>query len=120
MTKYMISVWYPEGGEPPPPDELEVIMHAVDAVHTEMMERGVWVFGGALHPDSTATVVRATGDRATGFDMLVTDGPYVESKEQLGGFSVVDVPDLDEALVWADKLARVLHPLPLEVRPFQD
>jgi hypothetical protein len=116
----MISVWYPEGGEPPPPDELEVIMRDVDALHTEMQTAGVWLFGGGLHPPSTATVVRSTGERAAGDDLLVTDGPFVESKEQLGGFSVVDVADLDEALVWAGKLADVLAPLPIEVRPFQD
>jgi hypothetical protein len=116
----MISVWYPEGGEPPPPDELEMIMRDVDALHTEMQTAGVWLFGGGLHPPSTATVVRSTGERNAGGDLLVTDGPFVESKEQLGGFSVVDVADLDEALVWAGKLADVLAPLPIEVRPFQD
>ena len=114
MTRYMVSVWYPAGAIKPPPEELEVIMHNVQAVHEEMDKAGVWVFGGALHPSSTATVVREGGG-----DLLVTDGPYVESKEQLGGFSVVDVADLDEALVWAGKLAHVLNPLPIEVRPFE-
>lgn len=115
MTKYMIGVWYPAGATQPPPDELEVIMNGVQALHDEMATAGVWVFGGGLHDSSTATVVRADGD-----DLLVTDGPFVESKEQLGGFSVIDVADLDEALVWAGKLARVLVPLPIEVRPFQN
>ena len=114
MTRYMVSVWYPAGAIKPPPDELEVIMHNAQAVHEEMEKAGVWVFAGGLHPSSTATVVRESGD-----DLLVTDGPYVETKEQLGGFSVVDVADLDEALVWAGKLARVLRPLPIEVRPFE-
>ena len=74
----------------------------------------VWVFGGALHGPDASTVVRANGA-----DVLVTDGPYVETKEQLGGFSIVDVADLDEALAWAGRLAHVV-PLPIEVRPFQD
>ena len=115
MTKYMISVWYPAGAEPPPPDELEVIMHNVQAIHDDMARAGVWMFGGALHDATTATVLRATGS-----EVLVTDGPYVESKEQLGGYSIIDVADLDDALGWADRLARVLEPLPVEVRPFQD
>jgi hypothetical protein len=115
MTKYMIGVWYPEGGTPPPPDELEVIMSGVQGVHEDMAKAGVWVFGGALHGPDASTVVRATGA-----DVLVTDGPYVETKEQLGGFSIVDVADLDEALVWAGRLAHVLVPLSVEVRPFQD
>jgi hypothetical protein len=120
MTKYMINLWYPAGAVKPPPEELDLIMRDVDALHTEMQTAGVWVFGGGLHPARTSTVVRATGERGSGSDVLVTDGPYVESKEQLGGFSVVDVADLDEALVWAGKLADVLAPLPIEVRPFQD
>jgi len=120
MTKYMISLWYPADAVQPPPDELDAIMRDVDALHTEMQTAGVWLFGGGLHAASTATVVRATGERNSGSDVLVTDGPFVESKEQLGGFSVVDVADLDEAMAWAGKLADVLAPLPIEVRPFQD
>ena len=120
MTRYMISVWYPAGAVQPPADELAAIMRDVDALHTEMQTAGVWVFSGGLHPSSTATVVRATGERGGDSDVLVTDGPFVESKEQLGGFSVIDTGDLDEALDWAGRLVKVLAPLPVEVRPFQD
>jgi hypothetical protein len=115
MTQYLLSVWYPTDATPPPPDELEVIMRNVEAVRADMAKAGVWVFSGALHEASTATVVRATG----GGDVLVTDGPFVESKEQLGGFTIIDAGDLDEALAWAERTANALGSLPVEVRPFQ-
>ena len=114
MSKYMIGVWYPEGGTPPPPDELEVIMNGVQAVHDDMAKAGVWVFGGALHGPDASTVVRANGA-----DVLVTDGPYVETKEHLGGFTVITAPDLDAALDWGRKLADVTG-LPIEVWPLRD
>jgi hypothetical protein len=71
------------------------------------------VFNGGLHPPDTATVVAARGD-----DVLVTDGPYLEGKEHIGGFLVIEAPDLDAALEWGRKTARVVR-LPIEVRPFQ-
>jgi hypothetical protein len=83
-------------------------MRDVDALAEEMKTAGVWVFAGGLHPPSTATVVR--GD-------LTTDGPYTEAKEHLGGFTVIDAPDLDAALHWARKTSRATT-LPIEVRPF--
>jgi hypothetical protein len=78
------------------------------------METGAWVFGGGLHPASTATVVRAQGG-----ETMITDGPYAETKEQIGGFWVIEAPDLDAALEWARK-ATVACRGPIEVRPFQD
>lgn len=113
MTRYLLSIYQPEG-ESPPPEMLEPIMRDVAALRRQMMDAGVWVFDGGLHPPVTATVVRAAGD-----DVLTTDGPYVEGKEHLGGFTVVDAPDLDAALGWARRLAAAIHPLPVEVRPFQ-
>lgn len=115
MTQYLLSVYQPEG-EPPAPEVLEVAMRAVDALVAEARAAGVWVFNGGLHPPSTATVVRAG---ASG-DMLVTDGPYAEGKEHIGGFLIVEEPDLDAALGWAEKFARAVDPLPIEVRPFAD
>jgi hypothetical protein len=79
-----------------------------------MQAAGVWVFAGGLHDASTATVLRA-GDG----NVLVTDGPYIEGKEHLGGFTVVAAPDLDAALAWGRRYAE-LTGLPIEVRPFQD
>jgi hypothetical protein len=78
-----------------------------------MKAAGAWVFSGGLFPPSTATVIRV----AQG-DVLVTDGPYVEGKEHVGGFTIVRAPDLDAALEWGRKTARATT-LPIEVRPFQ-
>lgn len=113
MTQYLLSVYYPEGSVQPPPDELAKIGTDVQAVHEELMAAGAWVFGGGLHDASTATVVRVRGG-----EVLTTDGPFAETKEQLGGFSIIDVPDLDVALAWAEKVSRATT-CPIEVRPFQ-
>lgn len=113
MKHYLLSVYQPGGGETPPPEVLEPIMRDVDALNREMKAAGAWVFGGGLHAPSTATVVR----HADG-DVLMTDGPFAEGKEHLGGFTIVKAPDLDAALEWGQKLARATT-LPIEVRPFQ-
>src|ERR1700754_1078675 len=110
MKQYLLSIYQPDG-EPPPPEVLEPIMRDLDALNEEMRAEGAWVFAAGLHPASTATVLRARGD-----DVLITDGPFAEGKEHLGGFTIVRAPDLDAALVWGRKLARVLT-LPIEVRP---
>jgi hypothetical protein len=83
-------------------------------LNQEVKRAGGWVFAGGLHPPSTATVVRARGS-----EVVTTDGPYVEGKEHVGGFWIVQAPDLDVALRWAGKAARATT-LPIEVRPFQD
>jgi hypothetical protein len=114
MTQYLLSIYQPDGPAPEP-EMLDPIMRDVDAVKQQMKDAGVWVFSGGLHEPSTATVVRAKGD-----DVLVTDGPYVESKEHLGGFTIIEAPDLDVALEWGSKLAQAVRLLPIEVRPFYD
>jgi hypothetical protein len=114
MAQYLLSVYYPAGAVQPAPEELEQIVRAVAAYHQEAKDAGAWVFGGALHDATTATVVQVRGGR-----VLTTDGPFAETKEQLGGFSIIDVPDLDAALGWAEKAARATT-CPIEVRPFQD
>jgi hypothetical protein len=111
---YLLSVWYPEGATQPEPPELEQIIRATEAYHREAMDAGVWVFGGGLHDAGSATVVHVRGG-----DVLTTDGPFAETKEQLGGFSVIDVPDLAAALAWAEKASHATT-CPIEVRPFQD
>ncbi|HEY0454118.1 YciI family protein [Actinophytocola sp.] len=111
MTQYLLSIYQPEG-EPPPPEVLGPVMERLDALNGEMRDAGVWVFAAGLHPPSTATVLRAKGP-----DVLTTDGPFVEGKEYLGGFTVIEVADLDAALGWAGRLATVLEPLWIEVRP---
>jgi hypothetical protein len=113
MKQYLLSIYQPDG-DPPPPEVLEPIMREVAALGQEMKAAGVWVFNAGLHAPSTATVVRLDGG-----DVLTTDGPYLEGKEHIGGFTVIQAPDLDSALEWGRRLAGVL-PLPIEVRPLAD
>ncbi|QCB96485.1 hypothetical protein E5206_05725 [Arthrobacter sp. PAMC25564] len=112
MAQYLLSIYQP-AGPAPAPEVLEPIMRDVDAVNREMKAAGAWVFTAGLHPTDSATVVRPQG---TG--VLVTDGPFAEGKEHLGGFTVINAEDLDAALAWAGKLARATT-LPVEVRPLQ-
>ena len=113
MAHYLLSVYTPADGVPPTPEELEGIMHCVTEFNDELRAAGAWVFAGGLEAPDTATVVRAEGG-----ELLTTDGPFAETKEYLGGLTVIDVPDLDAALHWGRKAARVTT-LPIEVRPFQ-
>jgi hypothetical protein len=120
MKQYLLSIYQPDA--PPPPDvmaRMDQIMARVNELIDEAKTTGSWVFNGALHAPSTATVVRL----AHGNDVM-TDGPYTESKEHIGGFLIVNAPDLDAALGWARRLAAALSngvdSLPIEVRPFQD
>lgn len=112
MKQYLLSVIQPEG-DPPPPAVLEKVMRDVDALNRELKAAGAWVFAAGLHPPSTATVVRLRDG-----DVLITDGPFAEGKEHVGGFTIIKAPDLDSALEWARKAARATT-LPIEVRPFQ-
>ena len=113
MPQYLLSIQQP-AGDRPAPEVLEPIMREVAAVNDEIRAAGAWVFAAGLFPPETATVLRPTGD-----EMLVTDGPYIEAKEHVGGFNVVEAPDLDAALEWGRKLARATT-LPVEVRPVVD
>ena len=113
MSHYLLSVMEPDGPVPAP-EVLEPIMQAVGVVDQAMRDAGIWVYAGGLHDPSTATVLRAKDGQ-----VLTTDGPYVEGKEHLGGFTIIDVPDLDEALSWGGQLAQATT-LPIEVRPFRE
>jgi len=113
MKQYMLSVCYPAGGTQPPPDVLQRIMRDVHAVQKEMQAAGVWIFSGGLTPPGSATVLRHQGG-----EVITTDGPFIESKEQIGGITLLRAPDLDAALEWGRKLARATT-LPIEVRPFR-
>ena len=88
-------------------------MRDVQALVQEIKAAGAWVFNGGLHPPDTATVLRL--ERG---EIVMTDGPFAEGKEHIGGFLIVKVPDLDAALAWGRKAARAIT-LPIEVRPFQ-
>lgn len=112
MKQYLLTVCYPAGATQPAPEKLEVIVRNVSAVQKEMQAAGAWVFSGGLHPANTATVLRHQGG-----EVIPTDGPFIESKEQIGGITVLRAPDLDAALDWGRKLARATT-TPVEVRPF--
>ncbi|BDU01228.1 YciI family protein [Nocardia sputorum] len=111
MKHYLLSIYQPDEGVP---ENLDEIMRELAALNDEMRAAGAWVFAAGLHASGTATVLRAHDD-----DVLITDGPYVEGKEHIGGFTVIRAADLDEALEWGRKLTAVVG-LPIEVRPIQD
>ncbi len=113
MRQYLLSVYQPDGPAPPP-EVLEPVMAELDALNAELKQARAWVFAGGLHPPGTATVVRVADG-----DALITDGPFAEAKEHLGGFTIVRAPDLDAALEWARRIAE-LTTLPVELRPVQD
>ena len=115
MTQYLLSVHVSDEEMAKVPEgDMQAAYEAVDKFNQELRDTGAWVFGGGLHPASTATVVKPQDG-----DTVVTDGPYVETKEYLGGFWVVGAADLDAALALAKKGALACAG-PVEVRPFQD
>jgi hypothetical protein len=113
VKQYLLSVYQPDG-DPPPPEVLDRMMADVLAWESELKAAGSWVFTAGLHPASTATVVRLREG-----EMLITDGPFAEGKEHIGGFTIIRAPDLDSALDWGRKLTRATT-LPIEVRPLRD
>jgi hypothetical protein len=110
MAQYLLNVIQPDG-EPPAPEILDPIMADLHALNEELKAAGAWVFTAHLHLADTATVVR----HADG-ETLLTDGPYVEAGEHIGGFTLIEAEDLDAALGWAGKMAKA-STLPIEVRP---
>jgi hypothetical protein len=112
MKQYLLSVCYPAGAQMPPPEVLQGIMRDVRAIQSDMQAAGLWIFSGGLTPADSATVVR---QQAAG--IVTTDGPFIESKEQIGGVTVMKAPDLDVALDWARRLTRAIG-VPIEVRAF--
>jgi len=114
MTQYMLSVFDTGEAVDFSTEELESLYADVEAVNVQMREAGAWVFGGGLEPADTATVVDVNNDAT-----VMTDGPFAETKEQIGGFWIIEAADLDAALDWAAKATRACRG-PIEVRPFQD
>ena len=116
MTHYLLSAHSVEG-EPRVPmteEEMQQSYQQVRALEQEMKSAGAWLFGGRLHEPGTATVVRVSGG-----EVLITDGPFAESREHLGGFYVIEAEDLDAALAWASRVSELVS-TPIEVRPFWD
>jgi hypothetical protein len=116
VNQYLLSVYESEGrveGAPMTADEMQAFMARVIALEDEMDTNGTFVFGGALHGTDATTVVRGSG-----LDKVMTDGPFVEAKEHIGGFYIINAVDLDEALNWAGKVVDATNH-PIEVRPFR-
>jgi hypothetical protein len=116
MSQYLLSTYAVEGevpGAPRTPEEMQAFMQRVVALEDEMEASGTFVFGGALHDPEAATVVRMGSG-----DLVMTDGPFVEAKEHIAGFYIIDADDLDAALAWARKVVDAINH-PIEVRPFR-
>jgi hypothetical protein len=115
MKQYLLSVHLADDGSPPPsPEATQAVYARVDALNSEIQAAGAWVFAGGLYPPSTATVVRVADG-----EVLMTDGPFAEGKEHVGGFWVIKAEDLDAAVAWAAKATEACA-APVEVRPFQE
>jgi hypothetical protein len=114
MAQYMISVWHDDTYEVDfSTPEAQRTVALVGAFNEELQEAGAWVFAAGLHPAASATVVRSSGG-----DVSMIDGPYAETKEQMGGFWMIEALDFDAALAWAAKAAAACGG-PVEVRPAQ-
>ena len=112
MKQYLLSIYQPDS-DPPPAGGPAEIRRDVRAVNEELRSAGAWVFSGGLRAPGTATVVHPRQKAVP-----MTDGPYMEGKEHIGGLTIIRAANLDEALEWGRKLARATT-LPIEVRPFQ-
>ena len=118
MSQYLLSMHTGEAPSTPPepmsPEVMQEFMGRVNALEADMKSSGAFVFTGALHgPDATTVVRRTDGE------LVMTDGPYVEAKEHIGGFYVINADDLDVALTWAGKVVDAIGHA-IEVRPFRD
>jgi hypothetical protein len=113
MTQYMLAVHGVDGAPLPAEEDMQAAFQAVDEFNQKLQKIGAWVFAGGLEAKDTATVVRVVDGEA-----MLTDGPFAESKEHLGGFWVIEAADLDVALELA-KEASVACREAVEVRPFQ-
>jgi hypothetical protein len=110
VPQYLLSIYQPDAGAPGP-EIMARITADLHRLNEELRDSGSWVFTGGLYPPGDAAVVRADG--------MITDGPYAEGKEHIGGIYVITAPDLDAAVAWGRKAAAATT-LPIEVRPFRD
>jgi hypothetical protein len=114
MPQYLMSVWHDDTYETDfSTPEAQRLGAQVEAFNEELQQAGAWVFAAGLHPASSATVVRSSSGQVS-----MTDGPYAETKEQMGGFWVIEAPDLDAALEWSGKAAAACEGS-VELRPTQ-
>jgi hypothetical protein len=118
MKRYLLSIYQPDGPTPSH-EQLGPVMQDIDRLNDDLRRAGAWVFAGGLHAADTSTVVQVRNG-----ETVVTDGPYIEGKEHLGGLNIIEAPDLDTALSWARRLSEALvlegqpSGLAVEVRPF--
>ena len=112
MSQYLLAVYHAGSGPDLSKEEMEQSFADVEALNTQLQDSGAFVFAGGLLPVESATAVRVSDGK-----FLVTDGPYLETKEHIGGFWVIEAPDMDDAMTWARR-ATVACRLPVEVRPF--
>ena len=121
MSQYLLSTYAVEGEvhgkqevheQSMTPEEMQTFMERVTALEAEMKASGAFVFTGRLHDPDAATVVRSSDG-----DLIMTDGPFVESKEHIAGFYIINADDLDAALAWAGKVVDAINH-PIEVTPF--
>ena len=120
MTQYLLSVHArADGGaqpaEPVSPEQMQQSYQQMQALEEDMKAAGAWLFSGRLTEPDMATVVRGV----PAGDAVMTDGPFVESKEHLAGFYIIEADDLDAALGWATRTSTIIG-MPIEVRPFWD
>jgi hypothetical protein len=113
MPQYLLSVYIGPNAPLPAEEDMPKVFAAVDAFNEELRASGSWVFAGGLHPIESSTTVDARGEKP-----ILTDGPFAESKEYLGGFWIIEVADLDAALDWATRGSAACAG-PVEVRTFQ-
>jgi hypothetical protein len=113
MAHYLLSMHTGSGaGEPPTEERMQESMRRIGELEQDMRAAGAWLFSGRLAEADTATVVRVAGS-----EVLTTDGPYLESKEHVGGFYIIAADDLDAALAWAGRVTAIIGAA-IEVRPF--
>jgi len=113
MPQYLLSVHGAEESNYATPEDMERAFRDVEVLNDELRQQGAWVFAGGLLPASTSKVVRSKNGA-----LLHTDGPYLERKEHIGGFWIIEAANEDAAIRWADK-ATVACQGAVEVRPFQ-
>jgi hypothetical protein len=116
MGQYLLSTYEVEGavpGAPTTPEEMQAFMQRVVSLEEEMEASGTFVFGGALQGPDASTVLTESGG-----EVVMTDGPFVEAKEHIAGFYIINADDLDAALAWACKVVEAIRH-PMEVRPFR-
>ena len=111
--QYLLAIQNDESLPVQTEEDLQATMDGVARVSNEMVAAGIWVFAAGLLPSDSSTVVRVHDGSTT-----MTDGPFAETKEQIAGFWIIRAPDLDSALVWAEKCAEVCQG-PIEVRPLR-